>query len=127
PCSFGRLDSGPPTNNTPAFRSWIDVGETPNDINYLLNHNLLPVYPSAPQPWKVGPGLKSTLLTDFQSVIGRPSLLPLFAPVNGDPTAYQAASGTGQNATYAVVGFVGAAISSATGNGSNMNISVEPI
>jgi Flp pilus assembly protein TadG len=125
PGSFGLIDTGVPSNNSPAFRNWIDDGSTPNDINYLLTNNLLPVYPNAPQPWKVGPGLKSTLLANFQGEIGKPNLIPLFAPVSTPPN-YVAATGQGQNATYAVVGFVGVTISQATGSGTNMNISIQP-
>ncbi len=133
PGSFGLLDVGPPANNVPAFRNWIDDGETPNDISYLLNNNLLPVSPSAPEPWKVGPGLKSTLVTNFNQAMGVSNLIPLFVPVN-PPTIgaaspgsnYVAASGTGQNATYAVVGFAGVAITQATGSGNNMVIAIQP-
>lgn len=125
PGSFGLLDVGQPSNSTPAFRNWIDDGSTPNDISYLLNNNLLPVSPSAPEPWKCGPGLKSTLLSNFQSQIGAPNLIPLFTPVSTSP--YVAASGNGQNATYAIIGFVGVTISQATGDGNNnMNISIQP-
>src|SRR5207245_3345757 len=58
PGSFGLIDVGPPANSVPAFRKWIDDGETPNDINYLINHSLVPVSVSGPKSWKVGPGLK---------------------------------------------------------------------
>lgn len=131
PGSFGLIDVGVPSNNAPAFRNWIDSGQTPNDITYLVNNNLVPVTPDSPQPWKVGPGLKSTLLTNFQGEIGAPNLIPLFAPANfgsngWGSSGYVAATGTGQNATYAVVDFVGVTISQATGNGNNMNISIQP-
>jgi Flp pilus assembly protein TadG len=132
PGSFGLLDVGVPSNNTPAFRNWIDTGSTPNDISYLLNNGLLPVSPSDPQQWKCGPGLKSTLLSNFQSQIGNPNLIPLFAPVSPTgstaPTAgnYVAASGTGQNATYAVVGFAGVQISQADGSGGGLTVSIQP-
>ncbi|HEY7330346.1 MAG TPA: pilus assembly protein TadG-related protein [Gemmataceae bacterium] len=125
PGSFGLIDIGVPSNNTPAFRSWIDDGQTPNDITYLLNNSLLPVSSSNPEPWKVGPGLKSTLVSNFQSIMGVPSLIPLFVPVSPLPN-YVAASGNGQNATYAVVGFAGVTITQADGNGNNMNISIQP-
>src|SRR5207245_2454966 len=78
PGNFGLVDVGPPQNNVPAFRNWIDDGETPNDIIYLLQNNLLPVSLQAPQSWKVGPGLKSTLLANFESVMWVPNLIPLF-------------------------------------------------
>jgi hypothetical protein len=128
PGNFGLLDVGPPANNVPAFRNWIDDGETPNDIQYLLNNNLLPVSPSAPQQWKGGPGLKSTLVSNFQSVMGEPNLIPLFVPVNdgsnGQP--YVAAQGSGSGAYYSVVGFVGVVISQADGSGGSMDISIQP-
>jgi hypothetical protein len=128
PGSFGLLDVGAPTNNSPAFRSWIDDGSTPNDISYLLNNNLLPVSPSSPEPWKCGPGLKSTLLSNFQGQIGEPNLIPLFAPVSATPDSnYQAATGNGQNATYAIIGFAGVTITEATGSGQSMNISIQPM
>jgi Flp pilus assembly protein TadG len=125
PGSFGLLDVGPPQNNAPAFRNWIDDGETPNDISYLLSNSLVPVSPDAPKSWKCGPGLKSTLLTNFESVIGEPNLIPLFVPASPQPN-YVAATGNGQGATYAILGFAGVAVSEATGSGSNMNISLQP-
>jgi hypothetical protein len=125
PGSFGLIDVGVPSNNSPAFRNWINNGSTPNDINYLLNNNLLPVSPSGPEPWKVGPGLTSTLLNNFQSVMGERNLIPLFQPVSPLPN-YVAASSTGQNASYAIIGFVGVTVTTATGTGNNMNISIQP-
>ena len=57
-------------------------------------------------------------------------MIPLFQaaqyPTVANGYTYLAASGSGQNATYAIVGFVGVVISDASGNGSNMNISVQP-
>jgi hypothetical protein len=140
PGSFGLVDTGPPQNNVPAFRNWIDDGQTPNDISYLINNNLLPVSMKAPKDWKVGPGLKSTLVTNFQSVMGDPYLIPIFqayqypSPATsqglvGSVTGqgYIAAASQGQNAYYQIVGFVGVTISQATSNGWNMNISVQPM
>lgn len=126
PGNFGLLDLGPPATNTPAFRAWIDSGATPNDITYLLSNNLLPVSPAEPQSWTVGPGIKSTLLSNFQSVMGLPNLIPLFQSNSPLPN-YVAAAGTGSNATYAIIGFVGVTISQAEGSGGNMNISIQPM
>jgi Flp pilus assembly protein TadG len=131
PGQFGLLDVGPPQNNVPAFRNWIDDGQTPNDILYLQSNNLLPVSPSAPQEWKGGPGLKSTLVSNFQSVMGRPSLIPIFVavqyPTPGNDYIYIAASGQGQGSYYSIIGFVGVTVSQATGNGSSMDISIQPM
>jgi Flp pilus assembly protein TadG len=139
PGSFGLIDVGPPTNSVPAFRNWIDTGETPNDINWLVSNGMLPVSQGSPKNWKVGPGLKSTLQPNFYSQLGVPNLIPLFMPETISPTqqasgwqgvstgpSYVAANGTGQNATYAVVGFAGVTITQADGNGSNMDISIQP-
>jgi hypothetical protein len=74
--------------------------------------------------------MKSTLLENFQNVLGQPNLIPLFEPNHGihsDPASgYEAARGTGSNAEYHVVGFVGVKVSHAEGNGNNMDISVQP-
>jgi hypothetical protein len=42
-------------------------------------------------------------------------------------SSYVAASGTGQGATYNVVGFVGITVSYANGSGNSMNISIQPM
>jgi hypothetical protein len=131
PGSFGLIDVGPPQNNAPAFKNWIDNGITPNDISYLVNNSLVPVSLDAPKSWKVGPGLKSTLVDNFQSVLGEANLIPLFQaqqyPTAANNNTYVAASGNGQGATYAVMGFAGVKISNASSSGSNMNISIQPI
>lgn len=131
PGNFGLVDLGPPATNVPAFRSWIDSGVTPNDISYLLSKSMLPVSPSAPANWTVGPGLKSTLVTNFQSVMGLQNLIPLFQPYQAyDSTktpAYIAAASQGSGATYSVVGFVGVTVSQAEYSGSNMVIAIQPM
>ncbi len=128
PGSFGLVDTGVPSNNVPAFRAWITTGTTPNDINYLVTNGLVPVSPTAPEPWKVGPGLKSTLVPSFQSVEGEPNLIPIFVPVKPytGTSTYQPTTGVGQNATYAIIGFVGVAVTNATGSGNSINISIQP-
>ena len=97
----------------------------------MLSNKLLPVSPSAPQQWKGGPGLTSTLLANFQSVLGRPSLIPIFVavqyPTPGNNYIYIAASGQGQGSYYQIIGFVGVTVSQAEGNGNNMNISIQPM
>jgi Flp pilus assembly protein TadG len=112
--SFGLTSIGAPANDTPSYSAWIDNGPSSGDLRYLKNNSLLPVSPSAPQYWYAGPGMKSTLQSDFASVIGQPRLIPLYdgslATDNG----------------YPIIGFAGVTISEATGDGSNMNISVQP-
>jgi hypothetical protein len=66
--------------------------------------------------------------------MGVPNLIPLFIPASA-PAGWQALSTgpyvaasnpEGQNATFAIVGFTGVAISQADGSGGNMNISIQP-
>jgi len=125
PGQFGLLSIGPPATDTPTFSTWIDNGPSSSDIQYLLNNKLAPVSLTSPESWSGGPGMKSTLQSDFASRIGQPALIPLFMPVSTNP--YQAASGNGSNATYSIVGFAPVTISEADGRGSNMNISVQPM
>jgi Flp pilus assembly protein TadG len=124
PGNFGLICVGTPSNSTPAFSSWIDSGPSPSDLEYLNSNGLVPVSASSPQQWKGGPGLKSALSSDFASVVGQPHMIPVFQPVSTSP--YQAASGNGSNTYYNIVNLVGVTITQATGNGSNMNISVQP-
>ncbi|MBV9123453.1 MAG: hypothetical protein JO112_08860 [Planctomycetes bacterium] len=138
PGQFGLLDVGAPANDVPTFRNWIADGETPNDIQYMLDHNLLPVSPTNPEPWKGGPGLKSTLQASFQQVIGDPNVIPIFQPAQGTPfdtsttyiPTYDSSGnpgGNGSSTYYHVIGFVGVTVTRADGNGNNMNISVQPM
>jgi Flp pilus assembly protein TadG len=138
PGSFGLIDLGPPANNAPAFRTWIDNGTTPNDINYLLNNNLLPVTMTGPAPWKAGPGLTSTLLSPFQSVMGEANLIPLFMPqntgpgltgvsINGAGSGYVAGAAQGSNASYSVVGFASITVTQADGSGGGLTVSIQPM
>jgi Flp pilus assembly protein TadG len=123
--NFSLLATGPPVNATDAFRTWIESGPSQSDIQYQINHSLLPVSASSTKPWAAGPGLTSTLSTNFADILGKANLIPLFQPVSVVP--YQAASGTGNNATYAIEGFASVQVSTATNSGSNMIISLQPI
>jgi Flp pilus assembly protein TadG len=140
--AFGLVDVGPPQNNVPAFRNWIDDGQTPNDINYLISNNMVPVSMDSPKAWKDGPGLKSTLQANFYEQLWVPNLIPLFKPqaitAQQSATGWQGLSvglayqptnnsgGGGQNQTFAIVGLAGVMISQADGSGNSMNISIQP-
>jgi Flp pilus assembly protein TadG len=124
PGNFGLLCIGPPTNSEPSYADWIRHGPTSSDLQYLLDHEMLPVSQQDPRDWKGSPGLKNSLNTDCAAIIGQPRLLPLFEPKSKAP--YQAASGNGSNTTYRIVGFVGVKISQVTGNGNNLKVSIQP-
>ena len=85
---------------------------------------MLPVSQQDPRDWKGSPGLKNSMNFDCAAIIGQPRLLPLIEPKSNAP--YQAASGNGSNTTYRIVGFVGVKISQVTGNGNNLNVSIQP-
>lgn len=124
PGNFGLLCIGPWTNAQPEYSDWILNGPTSADLQTLINAGSFPVSMTNPKPWKGSPGLKSSLLPDFISIKNQPRLLPLFKPAATNP--YQAASGSGSNTTYNIVGFVGVRVSQAVGHGTNMTICVEP-
>jgi hypothetical protein len=124
PGNFGLLSIGQPSSATPTYRSWIGYGPSPDDMQYLVDNNLMPVSSSTPEPWIGGPGMTTTLEGDFAGMQNKPRLIPVFQPISTSP--YQAAGQSGSNAYYNIVGFVGVEITQATGNGSNMNISVQP-
>lgn len=124
PGNFGLLCIGPWTNANPQYSSWILNGPTGSDLQTLMNEGKFPVSQSAPKNWKGSPGLRTALRSDFTQIIGQPRLLPLFKPANNSP--YQAASGSGSNTTYAIVGFVGVKVTVASGAGNNLEIAVQP-
>jgi hypothetical protein len=116
PGNFGLIDIGPDANDTPTFRTWIDSGPSSSDIQDLLTRNLLPATPLAPKQWKGGPGLKSTLVSNMAGAIGQPRMVPLFSSV----------SGNGSNTYYTIVGFAAVTIVEASGNGSNISVTLQP-
>jgi Flp pilus assembly protein TadG len=124
PGNFGLLSVGQPSSATPTYRNWIQNGPSVDDMQYLASNNLMPVSASSPEPWVGGPGMTTTLEGDFAGVENKPRLIPVFQPISTSP--YQAAGLQGSNAYYNIVGFVGVTINQATGNGTNMNISVQP-
>ena len=120
PGNFGLLSTGAPASDTPSYRRWIDNGEGPSDMQYLENNNLMPVSPSSPGQWSGGPGMKSTLQSNFAGIMGQPRLIPVFQPVSTSP--YQ---GENNNGTYNIIGFIEAWESRSRkpdGRGSNMNV-----
>jgi hypothetical protein len=94
---------------------WIQAGPSATDISSLVSAGDIPLGSSA--QWGVGPGMKSSLLSDFQAVENTPRLLPL----------YDTSGANGSNAWYHVVALVGVTITYADGNGkANMTIDVQP-
>ena len=51
-------------------------GMSPGDIQYQQTFGLLPVSPSDPKPWKAGPGMTDTLVSNFADVLNKPNMIP---------------------------------------------------
>ena len=115
PGNFGLICLGPPASDTPAFRNWIANGSSPSDLA-SFGSNGLQATPSAPATVRGGPGLKSTLQSDLQAVVGQSRIVPLFSSCTGQ----------GSNTWYTVVGFAGVSIVKASGHGNNMQVVVQP-
>ncbi len=101
--------------------SWIQAGPTSSDIASLKSTGDLPLPTSgAGQTWAAGPGMKSTDISDFNTLVnGNVYLMPLF-----DPTA--AGTTTSGNGTYQVTYFVPVNVVYSNGTGNNMDIAVLP-
>lgn len=124
PGNFGLLCIGPWTNSDAIYADWVEYGPSASDIQTLIDEGKLPTSESNPKSWKGSPGLRNTLRKQFIDIIGMPRLLPLFIPASQNP--YQAASGVGSNASYKIAAFAGVKVTSVTGNGTNLNITVQP-
>jgi Flp pilus assembly protein TadG len=103
---------------------WIQGGPSSSDISGLSSAGELPLpLLGAGETWASGPGMKSSLLGDFQAVVSSSAvrLLPLY-----DPSA--AGTTGGGNGTYQVVYFVPVYMVYAQGNGkANMDIAVSKV
>jgi hypothetical protein len=104
-----------PVNNTPTFESWIRNGPTVADMQ-TFGADGFQATPGAPVQIKGGPGMKSSLQSALESIIGQPRAVPLFS-------AY---TGNGSNTDYTIVGFAGVTVVKASGRGSNMEIVFQP-
>lgn len=124
PGNFGLVDIGPNANDAPAFWNWISNGPSASDLTYLAaNRNGVSgssswqATPSQPATIKGGPGLKASDQSYLQGIIGQQRIMPLFSQV----------SGTGQNATYTIVGFAAVTIMDASLTGNNKYITIQPV
>ena len=104
----------PAQTNYSGTDGWIQAGPSAQDMQGLYSTQDLPL-PSSSN-WGAGPGMKSSLQSDFAEIIGQPRYLPL----------YDTSGGNGSNAWYHIVQFVAVTITYADGRGSNMSIDVQP-
>src|SRR5262249_16532848 len=116
PGNFGLVSIGPAATDTPSYRNWIANGSSPSDLASFGSDGLQASL-TKPARMSGGPGLKSTLVSDLQAIIGLPRIIPL----------YSTYAGQGSNTYYDIVGFAGVTIVKAEGNGNNIDIRVQPI
>jgi hypothetical protein len=96
PGNFGLLSlTNSKTASATAYDSWITNGPNATDLATFGASGL-----QAPQTMYGGPGLKATEDKPLNSIIGRPSVMPI----------YDSYSSSGGNTTYHIVGFVGAMV-----------------
>ena len=91
-------------------------GPTAADLR-TFGSNGFQATPSAPVEVKGGPGLKSNLQTDLESIIGQPRAVPLFSSFRGN----------GNNTHYTIIGFAGVTIVRASSRGNHMEIVFQPM
>ena len=94
---------------------WIRDGASPAELS-TYGPNGIQATPTSPCTIEAGPGMKSSLVSDFASVIGQPRAIPL----------YSSYSGSGAGGTYTIVGFAGVTIVSASGSGNSISIVFQP-
>jgi Flp pilus assembly protein TadG len=116
PGNFGLVSIGTPSNASPSYSTWIMEGPSPADMAYF-GPNGIQASPTSPLTMDGGPGLKSTLISDFANIVGQPRSVILY-------TSY---TGPGSNATYTVVGFAGCTIVDASGSGTNIQLTIQPM
>jgi Flp pilus assembly protein TadG len=116
PGDFGLVQFNPNAPQATGYTSnWILNGPSPADLAAFSPQGLQAT-PANPLTLQAGTGWKSSLVADFQSIVGQPRAIPL----------YSSNSGTGENGQFQIVGFAGVTIVHASGSGSKVNIVFQP-
>lgn len=111
-------------NATGNTSDWIRNGPTGADLKTFADADGTSglVIPSGGRVFNGDPGLQSTLVSDFQAIVGQARLVPLYA-AKSDGSA--GSGGTGSNTWYNIVGFAAVTVVYAGGEGSNLKIMVQ--
>jgi hypothetical protein len=109
PGNFGELSLDQSNAGSSYINGWIDNGVTAADLTGDIALGLLPLsqHLVTTPDWKGNSGLKTSTIYTTENHVGEVFLLPLFRPVLPGPLLYQAGIGTGSNALYSIVQFVG--------------------
>lgn len=95
---------------------WVLKGPTPAELS-KFGPDGMQATASKPLTVPAGPGLKSSLVPDFEAIIGQPRSIPLY-------TTYSDKGGS--NTTYEIVGFAGVVVVNAVGRGNSIEITFQP-
>lgn len=111
PGAFGWVDVGQASGGVPTLDNYINNGDTPADISWLLSNGCLP-FPST-TGWSGEPGKKSSADGILRNIIGQQREVML----------YDTSAGAGSHVTYHMVGVAGVTVVDA-GNGVTLQPSV---
>src|SRR5262249_755831 len=92
------------------YATWITNGPSATDLATFGANGI-----QAPLTMYGGPGLKATEQAPLSSIIGRPSVMPV----------YDTYTSSGANTTYHVVGFVGPSGVAVDLKGANKNVTIQ--
>jgi len=116
PGDFGLVQLNPNVSQATGYTSdWIRNGPSPADLA-TFGSNGLQATPANPLTLQAGTGWKSSLVADFQTIVGQPRAIPL----------YSSNSGSGNNGEFKIVGFAGVTIVHASGSGHHAKIVFQP-
>jgi hypothetical protein len=129
-----------PNSNGP-LESWIVNGPSPSDLSSFDTGNIGSTTNGGLKAGMVmsgEPGLRNTLSSYYQQIIGERRIIPLYDYSNTDtgwdPSWAAAATnitisgnGGGNNAEYHIVGFAGIQLTAVDGSGTSLTVSVIPV
>jgi hypothetical protein len=95
--------------------NWILNGPSPDDLATFGPQGLQATV-ECPLKVDAGTGWKTSLVEDFNSIIGQPRVIPLYSTVVK----------SGNNGVYTIVGFAGVTVVGASGSGRNVKIAFQP-
>ena len=112
--NFGTLNIGTTSSGTATLARQVREGLNSSDL--AMYGGELKLNNSGQLDLSGNPGLSASLKDDFVAVAGEPKIIPLFSQV----------SGTGNNASFTIVKWVGVRIMSVKLNGNNKKLVIQP-
>jgi hypothetical protein len=118
PGNFGTIDLGSASNGTPELARQLRNGPTAGDFTIMQNGGKLASDGSLQAPVTLGgdTGISNGVKDDWDAIIGLNRIIPL----------YDTLSGTGNNASYHIVGFAGVRVIAADLLGNPKRVWVQP-